>query len=192
MNQLKTHVFFPAFFIMLGSIFSAKAQSFIWNPVNCYCNGVSITAQPQSPLPNCPAGGASAITVGVSGTGPFTYRWQENLSDVADGGPYSGATTATLTITNPPIGLNGKTYRCIVSNCTGKKIAITNNAAILTVTTIPADINLDGLTNVSDFAQFIQSFNTACLGCREDINQDALVNVDDFLQLVSNFNKDCK
>jgi hypothetical protein len=191
MKKLILKILFP-FSIFIINCITVIAQSAIGTPANCFCNAVSIITQPSSPSPNCPAGGASVITVTVNGTGPFTYRWQENMNDIADNGTYSGTATATLTITNPPVTLNGKAYRCIVTNCSGKKIAITNNSAVLTVSTIPADINMDGITDVGDFAQFIQSFNIGCIGCPEDINSDGLVNVNDFLQLVSQFNKACK
>jgi hypothetical protein len=190
MIRLQRFIFFPLAAVIFRCI-PAFSQSCIGTPPACYCNAVGIVTQPVNPPINCPAGGPSTITVTVNGTGPFTYRWQENFLNITDGGVYSGTSTATLTITNPSINMNGKTYRCIITNCSGSRYAVTNNA-MLSVTTNPADINMDGITDVSDFNQFIQSFNSGCSGCREDINKDSFVNTDDFLLLVSQFNQSCK
>ena len=65
----------------------------------------------------------ATFTVAVAtGTGPFTYQWQESRNggnapwiNITNGGVYSGATTATLTITRPPITMNGYFYRAIVT-----------------------------------------------------------------------------
>ena len=82
------------------------------------------------------AGAGTAIfTVTATGAG-LTYQWQENTGgsfmNITNGGIYSGATTATLTLTNPTSGLNGYTYRCVVSGtCTP---SVNSSAATLTVT----------------------------------------------------------
>ncbi|MBK6378919.1 MAG: hypothetical protein IPF72_03940 [Chitinophagaceae bacterium] len=44
-------------------------------------------------------------------------------TSVANGGVYSGATTATLTVTAPPVSMNGYQYRAIV---TGAALCCTN------------------------------------------------------------------
>lgn len=65
-----------------------------------------------------------------------TYQWQlstdsgANWSNLSNGGVYSGATTATLAISNST-GLNGKRYRCVCSNRRGN---LTSTSATLTVT----------------------------------------------------------
>ncbi|MEJ5994186.1 hypothetical protein WG904_07095, partial [Pedobacter sp. Du54] len=83
----------------------------------------------------------SSITAGSSTTftttasGVTSYQWQINtgsgFSNITNGAPYSGATTATLTISNATVGLNSYQYRVIASGtCTP---AATSNAATLTV-----------------------------------------------------------
>ncbi len=72
-----------------------------------------ITLQP-APLTVC-AGFGSSFSVTASNA--TSYQWQEYTSswnDLADGEVYSGATAATLSITNVA-GLNGRQYRCVVS-----------------------------------------------------------------------------
>ncbi len=70
------------------------------------------------------------------------YRWQENngggFADIPEGGFYSGTGTATLTINAPIVGMNGNTYRVIVSGtCVPPR---TSNFAMLTVNTFPSMI----------------------------------------------------
>ena len=73
-------------------------------------------------------------TFGVTSTG-ITYQWQVNsgagFTDITNGGIYSGATSATLTLTNVPVGNNSFTYRCVVNDCA------TSTAATLTVNALP-------------------------------------------------------
>ncbi|HEY9049067.1 MAG TPA: immunoglobulin domain-containing protein, partial [Ohtaekwangia sp.] len=68
----------------------------------------------------------------VSATGnALTYQWQENGVNITDGGIYSGATTATLTLSGVSGTLSGKNYKAVVSSsCGGSQ---TSGQAILTV-----------------------------------------------------------
>ncbi len=45
-------------------------------------------------------GTTATLSVGLSGTGPFTNRWKYNGQNLVDGGRISGAQTPTLTIAN--------------------------------------------------------------------------------------------
>jgi hypothetical protein len=71
----------------------------------------------------------------------ITYQWYVNTGSgfvaVTNTGVYTGAQTATLTITGAPVGMNGYTYRCIATGtCTP---AATTNTVSLTVNeTIPS------------------------------------------------------
>ncbi len=90
--------------------------------------------------------------VGAPYNGPFTYQWQETRdngltwSNVSDGGVYSGATTATLTLTgvtrSAPSDMNLYKYRCVVAAppCAGSTTtaAATLNVLALPVVTISA------------------------------------------------------
>ena len=74
------------------------------------------------------------FAVNASGTG-ITYQWQINTGagfvNITNGGIYSGATTATLTLTGVTVPLSGNQYRCVVAGtCTP---AVTSGAATLTV-----------------------------------------------------------
>ncbi|MBK8522478.1 MAG: T9SS type A sorting domain-containing protein [Chitinophagaceae bacterium] len=86
----------------------------------------------------------ATFTVAVTaGTGPHSYQWQVSTNgggtwaNVNNGGVYSGATTATLTITAPPVTMNGYQYRAIV-NGAAPCAAQTSRAATLTVNALPA------------------------------------------------------
>ena len=100
-------------------------------------NAPAVTGQPVNRTV-C-ENGTTTYAVTATGTG-LTYQWQENSGtgfvDIVNGGIYSNATTATLTLTGIPIANNGYTYRCVVSGtCTP---AATSNAASLTVNALPA------------------------------------------------------
>ncbi|MFZ1453077.1 MAG: M36 family metallopeptidase, partial [Ferruginibacter sp.] len=86
----------------------------------------------------------ATFTVAVTaGTGPHSYQWQVSTNgggtwaNVNNGGVYSGATAATLTITAPPVTMNGYQYRAIV-NGAAPCAAQTSRAATLTVNPLPA------------------------------------------------------
>jgi extracellular elastinolytic metalloproteinase len=86
--------------------------------------------------------GNSSFSVTGSGVGTINYQWQVSTdggttySNVVNGGVYSGATTATLTLTGVTFSLNANRYRAVLSNaiCTAPA---TSNAAILTVNARP-------------------------------------------------------
>nr|WP_199000327.1 T9SS type A sorting domain-containing protein [Flavobacterium sp. ASV13] len=96
----------------------------------------SITAQPSAST-IC-AGANTTFTATASGaTG---YQWQVDqgagFSNIANGAPYSGATTATLTITGATTGLNGYIYRVVATGlCTPNA---TSNSAALTINSAPS------------------------------------------------------
>ena len=54
----------------------------------------------------------------------------------------------------------------------------------------PADINQDGLVDVTDFLELNSAFGTECV-CRADINRNGIVNVLDFLEFNSAFGSFC-
>ncbi len=61
------------------------------------------------------------------------YQWQVNagagFSNISNGGPYSGATSASLTVAASS-AVNGYQYRCVING------SLTSNAATLTVNTV--------------------------------------------------------
>lgn len=93
----------------------------------------TINTHPASVSLPCPTGNTS---FSVTATGAsLTYQWQENTGggfvNISNGGIYSGATTATLTLTGASLGMNNYSYRCEVAAAT-PPVAI-SNAATLTV-----------------------------------------------------------
>jgi len=104
---------------------------FISNPVNTSAQAPSITGQPSNAT-ICPG---SNTTFSVTASNATGYQWQLNsgsgFSDISNGGVYSGATTATLTITGATAGMTGYQYQCVVSGSTLPNA--TSNTATLTV-----------------------------------------------------------
>jgi hypothetical protein len=85
----------------------------------------------------------ATFTVVAAGTGPFSYQWQVSTTgvggpytNITNGGVYSGATTATLTITAPPVSMNGNFYRAVITGA-APCAAATSNAVRLTVNPLP-------------------------------------------------------
>jgi len=119
------------------------------------CVGPAFTAHPSN-TSVCPTATAS-FTVTVTGTAPVTYQWQENTGsgfvNITNGGIYSGATTATLTLTGVTAGMNNYQYRVIATGCS-PAINVNSNPATLTViatsvggTVNPATTNVCGAIN---------------------------------------------
>jgi hypothetical protein len=97
---------------------------------------------------------ADAGATNVSGT--IAYQWQEDtgggFADIANGGIYSGATTATLTLTGVPLAKNGAVYRVLITHPDNACIA-EQRQATLTVTGCLMDISgtiYDDPTGVDD------------------------------------------
>jgi CHRD domain/Ig-like domain CHU_C associated/Calx-beta domain len=90
-------------------------------------------------------GSNTSFTVTVTGSN-LTYQWQVNtgsgFTNIINGGIYSGATSATLTLTNVPLANNGFTYQCVVNDCA------TSTAATLTVVQVPV-ISVVDASNVA-------------------------------------------
>jgi hypothetical protein len=75
-----------------------------------------ITAQPQGQ--GVPPGGTAVFTVGATGTPSLAYRWKKNGLDLSNVGNVSGATSATLTLSNVQSG-DVASYSVAVSNGVG-------------------------------------------------------------------------
>ena len=104
------------------------------------CFAIAFTSQPANTSTVC--GGNTSFSVGITGSLPV-YQWQFKINStspwlvVPNTPPYSGANTATLSLTNASSALNGYQYRVVVSGaCTGADFS---SSATLTVTPfIPA------------------------------------------------------
>lgn len=95
----------------------------------------AITGHPQNEIKT--EGETAAFTVTATGDPAPAFRWQLSIDggtswgDVANGGIYSGAAAATLTLTGVQTAHSGGQYRCLVSNIVAEDVA--SNAATLTV-----------------------------------------------------------
>ncbi|MGC4072453.1 MAG: immunoglobulin domain-containing protein [Nibricoccus sp.] len=90
-------------------------------------------------------GNAAHFSVGVTGV-PLTfgyqrYQWERLAAGtgtwmtLANGGSYSGATTASLTVSGTTLAMSGDQFRCAISNTAG---AVTTQAVALTVIQPPS------------------------------------------------------
>jgi len=95
------------------------------------------------------AGATGSISVAATGT-DLTYQWQVNSgmgwSNITDGGIYSGATTASLTLTGPSVMHHNFAYRVVI---TGKCMpVVTSTSALLNIHISPAITMHPANTNV--------------------------------------------
>lgn len=100
---------------------------------------VTVTSQPAASV-TC-SGSNTSFTVVVNGTTP-AFQWQESTNggaawnNITNGGIYSGATTATLSISNVTTSMNGNQYRCVVTGAAPGGF-VNSNPAILNITPKP-------------------------------------------------------
>jgi uncharacterized repeat protein (TIGR03803 family) len=90
----------------------------------------SITTQPSN-LTVLPGANAT-FTVGTASNALLFYQWQENGTNLADGGDISGSATSNLTIANVQMPDAG-TYGVVVSNSLG---SVKSAGATLKITTV--------------------------------------------------------
>jgi subtilisin-like proprotein convertase family protein len=114
----------------------------------------TITTQPNST--NVCVGNNGTFTVVPSVLNGTTYQWQQNTvpspgtpvwTNITNGGVFSGATTATLTVTGATLALNGTTYRVVVTGACNLAGAINSTAATLNVNS-PATVTVSTTTPV--------------------------------------------
>ncbi len=116
---------------VIGTCWSAGSTAGLPIVVN---NNPAISGQPADKS----TGDGANATFAVTATNPGGYQWQESsgagFANITNGGKYSGATTATLTITGATLSMNGYQYRAVVSPNAPCAISATSSAATLTVT----------------------------------------------------------
>ncbi|SHH63274.1 T9SS type A sorting domain-containing protein [Flavobacterium defluvii] len=112
----------------------------------------SITAQPT----DSSICSGSSTTFSASAANAVSYQWQVNtgsgFNNITAGAPYSGETTATLTITGATAAINNYQYRLVASgNCT--PVAVTNSVTLqvsnISVVSSKVDIACNGDANGS-------------------------------------------
>jgi hypothetical protein len=116
----------------------------------------TITSQPQSRTNS--AGTTATFNVAATGLGPLTYQWRMNGSNLSDGGNVSGATNATLTLTNVQASDAG-TYLVVISNAGG--LTVSSNATL----TVPAPISITAQpASLTNYAGTMASFSVTVIG----------------------------
>jgi sugar lactone lactonase YvrE len=106
----------------------------------------AITGQPTNQA--IMQGRNAQFSVVATGNPAVRYQWQMApasnpgfFQDVADAPPFSGARTATLTITAAPGSLNGARFRCLVSNGATPVISNTATLTVFALTLSPASVS---------------------------------------------------
>jgi hypothetical protein len=156
-----------------------------------FCAAPVISSQPASVNNICAGVGTAVLQVAASGTGPLSYQWQENGVNIIDGLFYSGTNSPVLTINAPSLSMQGNTYRCLVSNCSGVIVPSSGNAS-LGLKTILGDIDINGTVSNADFFYILSKWNTPCANCVEDLNLDMQVDILDFLVFIGEIDKICQ
>ncbi len=145
--------------------------------------GPTIIGHPASTT--AAVGGTASFSVTATGDG-LSFRWRKGGNELSDGGPISGALTATLSINPVALGDAGD-YDCVVTNTCGSQ---TSNAATLTVGSpfVTGDTNCDGVVNFDDIDPFVVAlsgqpgYEATYPGCRwlnADCDLDGDVDFDD-------------
>ena len=97
---------------------------------------LSITSQPINT--SVSVGQTALFSVAASGTPSPTYQWQRQpgsgggFTNLVEGYPYSGTTSALLSVSGVSSGMNGDQFQVVVSNGVGTPVT-SNFAAILVV-----------------------------------------------------------
>ena len=117
----------------------------------------TITAQPadQAVL----EGATATFTVGAAGGLPLNYQWQDNGTNLTDGGNIFGSTTTNLIISNVSAA-NVGTYTVVVTNLAG---TVTSSNAYLTITPSPPVIVMQP-SNQTVLAGGAASFSVTAIG----------------------------
>ena len=82
----------------------------------------------------CP-GVTAQFTVSASGEGALAYQWQKDGADLSDAGHYTGATAATLTVSDVDANDTGD-YRCLVTAGCGTALSVPASLTLKSATTV--------------------------------------------------------
>lgn len=148
-----------------------------------------VLTQPVTPAPVC--AGAETVTLSITASGASGYQWQvstdggSNWNNLSNAGFYSNVTTATLTITNPPISYNNYQYRCVITGSCGNansysvtltvndiQPATANAGSAATCSQITANWTASSnatkyfldVSTVNTFASFVAGYNNLDVG----------------------------
>ncbi len=129
-----------------GTIFRLRATS-----------APQITGQPASQAAYL--GSAVTFNVAVVGASPLAFQWQENGTNLTDGGNFAGSATCALTLSNVAAA-NAGTFSVTVTNVLGSEIS---TSALLQVIVSPPQI-ISQPTNLTLAPGAAAIFNVAVLG----------------------------
>lgn len=116
-----------------------------------------ITGQPASQ--SAYEGDNVILSVAASGSSPFSYQWQENGTNLMDGGNLSGSTNRILTLANVTTS-NAGTYSVLVSNPAGSTNSA--DAVLQVVSSLPMIVSAP--TNQTPNPCSTVSFTVAAVG----------------------------
>ncbi len=98
------------------------------------CMGQPHISKQPSDTAICPGFNVEFV-VEATGQATLNYQWQANtgsgFTDIINGGVYSGVATDALSISGATLGMNGYSYRCVITDGGGNEI--NSNSALLTV-----------------------------------------------------------
>ncbi len=154
---------------LLGTGLNSSVEAFTWNGSSLYAGGEFMTAggipsahiarwTPPAAITSHPAnsttciGNTATFSVTATGTG-LTYQWQVNpgsgWTDIANGPPYSGATSARLGVAPATSGMNGYQYRCLATGSCGPMVTSTPATLIVTTSGCSPYLSYDASFNPS-------------------------------------------
>jgi hypothetical protein len=117
-----------------------------------------ITQQPANTV--VAQGNTATLSVTANGTPSLAYQWYEGTLPVSNSGDYSGATTATLTISDARMANSGS-YSMVVTNLYG---AVTSAVATVTVTPAPFIVSEPSPTNITLYAGSQVNYSLGVVG----------------------------
>ena len=133
----------------LGNISGGYNITFVYPTAGCAsaARTVPVTVNIPVTITSQPVNAAvctdkvTSFTVVATGTTP-TYQWQvstdvgNTFTNISNGGVYAGATSATLTITAPPVSMTNYYYRCVVKGASPCG-SVNSLQRVLTVNPLP-------------------------------------------------------
>jgi PKD repeat protein len=108
------------------------------------CDAPQITSQPNTPSATCDGNGSQTLSVVATGSN-LTYQWRKDGQNISDNTVYSGATSATLTLSKPTSNEVGS-YDVVVSGSCNP--SVTSSSVNVSVTQAPS-VNTTTGTNAA-------------------------------------------
>lgn len=134
-----------------GSYYVRAHNGFCWS-AGSYVTGSPVVIAVAAGIGTQPAnqsvavGATATFSVVASGTGPFTYQWQESPTGVAGSWVNVGTSSNTFSLTNVQLSKNGYKYHVIVSNACNSK---TSDVVTLSVNVAPVSIWSNTITGTN-------------------------------------------